>query len=248
MTEGVGYKAIAEAYRTKIESGELRPGDMLPSVKAIAREYGGVADTTVVRALRVLKMEGLTIPKSGVGTVVAGPVSESIATRVTRHATTGSAMARNESSRILSIGTVGADESIAGRMGVEPGTPVLKRHRVVSRHGVPVHLSTSYYPAYVAAATPELSNPVSTGGSRELAAERLGSPQKQVIEEVSARPATQDEKSALGLDGDPVYVLQTVRTVTLVDGRTVEVAVRVASSSTVLRWVTDLHPDEGSGH
>ncbi|MFD6372767.1 UTRA domain-containing protein [Streptomyces roseolus] len=112
----------------------------------------------------------------------------------------------------------------------------------MSRHGVPVHLSTSYYPAYVSAVAPELSDPVSTGGSRELAAERLGSEQKEVIQEVSARPATQEEKSALGLSGDPVYVLQTMRTVTLTDDRVVEVAVRVASSSTVVRWVTDLRP------
>ncbi|WP_435187022.1 GntR family transcriptional regulator [Streptomyces sp. bgisy126] len=238
----VGYEDIAAEYRKKIESGELSPGDMLPSVKALAREFGGVADTTVIRALRMLKLEGLTLPKPGVGTVVAGPVSESIATRVARHAATGSAMARNESSRILRIDTVGASESVASRMGVEPGTPVLMRHRVVSRRGVPVHLSTSYYPAYVSAVAPELSDPVSTGGSRELAAERLGSEQKEVIQEVSARPATQEEKSTLGLSGDPVYVLQTMRTVTLTDDRVVEVAVRVASSSTVVRWVTDLRP------
>ncbi|TGG76133.1 UTRA domain-containing protein, partial [Streptomyces albus] len=96
--------------------------------------------------------------------------------------------------------------------------------RVVSRGGVPVHLSSSYYSADVIEAVPELTEPVSTGGSRELAAERLGSPQARVLEEVTSRLATDPEKTALGLSGESVIVTQIVRTVHLADGRIVEVA------------------------
>jgi GntR family transcriptional regulator len=175
---------------------------------------------------------------------VAPPASTAISTRVALHAATGSALGNGEQSRILEVGTVGADALVAPRLEVEPGTPVHVRRRVVSRDGVPVHLSSSYYPAYVIAVTPELQEPVSTGASRELAAARLGSAQDQVLEEVTSRHATTAEKEALGLTTGEVVVTQVVRTVILEDGRVVEVAVKVAEGSTILRWTTSLRPQE----
>ncbi|MET9603376.1 hypothetical protein [Streptomyces sp. NPDC006459] len=66
-------------------------------------------------------------------------------------------------------------------------------------------MSSSYYPPYVIEVTPELTQPTTTGGSRELPAMRLGSPQDQVPEEVTSRMAAPSEKAALGLTtGDVV--------------------------------------------
>jgi GntR family transcriptional regulator len=243
MPETPGYAEIAEHFRRQIRDGTLRPGDTLPSFK-VASEQFGVAHTTVNRAYRALKMEGLTLAKTGVGTVVAGPVSNNIGTRVALHAATGSALDDGEVSRILEVGTTGADELVASRLDVAPGTPVQVRRRVVSRNGLPVHLSSSYYPAYVVAVTPELKEPVSTGASRELAASRLGVAQDQVLEEITSRMATASEKKALGLTAPDVVVTQVVRTVVLEDGRIVEVAVKVAEGSTILRWTTSLRPQE----
>lgn len=243
MPETPGYAEIAEHFRRQIRDGTLRPGDTLPSFKAASDQFG-VAHTTVNRAYRVLKMEGLTLAKTGVGTVVAGPVSHNIAARVALHGATGSALDGDEVSRILEVGTTGADELVASRLDVLPGTPVQVRRRVVSRNGLPVHLSSSYYPAYVVAVTPELKEPVSTGASRELAASRLGVAQDQVLEEVTSRLATSSEKKALGLTAADVVVTQVVRTVVLEDGRIVEVAVKVAEGSTILRWTTSLRPQE----
>lgn len=243
MRDTPGYSEIAQHFRRQIRDGTLRPGDTLPSFK-VASEQFGVAHTTVNRAYRVLKMEGLTLAKPGVGTVVAGPVSNNIGTRVALHAVTGRALDDGEVSRILEVGTTGADELVASRLDVPPGTPVQVRRRVVSRNGLPVHLSSSYYPAYVIAVTPELTEPVSTGASRELAASRLGVAQDQVLEEVTSRFATSSEKQALGLTAADVVVTQVVRTVMLEDGRVVEVAVKVAEGSTILRWTTSLRPQE----
>ncbi|TSB32383.1 GntR family transcriptional regulator [Streptomyces benahoarensis] len=243
MSENTGYSDIAAHYRRKIQSGELRPGDTMPSLRQVCEQFG-VAQTTANRAFRKLKMEGLTLAKPGVGTIVAGPISNNIGTRVLLHAATGKALDDGETSQILEIGTTGADELVAPRLDVAPGTPVHVRRRVVSRGGVPVHLSSSFYPAYVIAVTPELAEPVSTGGSRELAAERLGIAQDRVLEEVTSRHATEAEKRALGLTAGEVIVTQVVRTVTLVDGRVVEVAVKVAGGTSVLRWSTSLRPDQ----
>lgn len=233
-----GYAEIAAQIRRQIESGELRPGHRLPTLREVMQQHG-VAQQTASRAYRVLKAEGLTRATTGGGTVVADPGSDNVAARVRAWAATGRALSAREESRILEIATVGADATVAPRLDVDPGTPVTVRRRVVSRDGTPVHLSSSYYPPYVIEAVPELTEPVSTGGSRELAAERLGSPQKEVLEEVTSRLAGEMEKDALGLTGS-VIVTQVVRTVFLADGRIVEVAVKVCDGQTVLKWSTPL--------
>lgn len=239
MTDHTGYAEIANHFRRQIQDGTLAPGSTMPSLREICDQFG-VAQTTANRAYRALKSEGLTIPRPGVGTVVAGPISNNVSTRVKLHAATGKALGGGESSRIIEVGTVGADELVASRLEVTPGTPVHVRRRVVSRGDIPVHMSSSYYPGFVIEVTPELTTPVSTGGSRELAAERLGVPQAQVLEEVTSRLATEPERSALGLTAGDVIVTQVVRTVTLADGRVVEVAIKVTGGSTILRWTTEL--------
>ncbi|MGW6287364.1 GntR family transcriptional regulator [Streptomyces sp. NPDC055107] len=242
MPNTVGYAEIAANYRKQIQDGVLEPGTTMPSLRQVCERYG-VAQTTANRAYRVLKMEGLTMAKPGVGTVVVGPASNNIGTRVRLYEETGKALDGGESSRIFEVGTVGADELVAPRLDVTPGTPVHVRRRVVSRNGVPVHLSSSYYPAFVVAAAPELAEPVSTGGSRELAAARLGVAQHRVLEEVTSRLATSAEKEHLGLTAGDVVVSQIVRTVTLADDRVVEVAVKITGGATILRWSTSLAVD-----
>ncbi|MHB6912790.1 GntR family transcriptional regulator [Streptomyces sp. DB-54] len=242
MPNSTGYAEIAASYRQQIQDGVLKPGDTMPSLRQVCERYN-VAQTTANRAYRVLKMEGLTLARAGIGTVVAGPISNNIGTRVRLHEGTGKALGGGESSRILEVGTVGADELVSPRLEVAPGTPVHVRRRLVSRGGVPVHLSSSYYPAYVIAVAPELAEPTSTGGSRELAAARLGVAQDHVLEEVTSRLATESEKEHLGLTAGDVVVSQVVRTVTLTDDRVVEVAVKVVGGATILRWSTSLAGD-----
>jgi DNA-binding GntR family transcriptional regulator len=65
------YQQIAADLRARIESGDLAPGDMLPSITRLSQEYG-VAKGTAVKALDVLKREGLTRTVAGWGTFVAG--------------------------------------------------------------------------------------------------------------------------------------------------------------------------------
>lgn len=66
------YRQIVSDVRRRIEAGELRPGDRIPSARAITREWG-VAIATATKAHAALREEGLTVARPGVGTVVAGP-------------------------------------------------------------------------------------------------------------------------------------------------------------------------------
>jgi AcrR family transcriptional regulator len=66
------YRRIVEDVRRRIEAGELKPGDKVPSARQITGEWG-VAIATATKAHATMREEGLTIARPGVGTVVAGP-------------------------------------------------------------------------------------------------------------------------------------------------------------------------------
>ncbi|RDI49013.1 TetR/AcrR family transcriptional regulator C-terminal domain-containing protein [Nocardia mexicana] len=126
---GPPYLRIAAELRGRIESGELRPGDRLPSTRQLIRDRG-VAMATATKALSLLQREGLAEAVPGVGTVVrripslakqtpraAPPDSALTRQRIVR---TGIAVADAEGLRAVSMRRVGAE------LGV--GAMALYRH------------------------------------------------------------------------------------------------------------------------
>jgi AcrR family transcriptional regulator len=72
---------IVANIRRRIASGELKPGDRVPSTRQITRKWG-VAMATATRVLTALQQEGLVVARPGIGTVVASaPVSAVAAPR-----------------------------------------------------------------------------------------------------------------------------------------------------------------------
>ena len=63
-------REVAASLRGRITHGELRPGERLPSERALALRLG-VSRVTVVRALTRLRTEGLVVTRHGSGTFVA---------------------------------------------------------------------------------------------------------------------------------------------------------------------------------
>jgi AcrR family transcriptional regulator len=68
------YARIVAHIRSRIDSGELRPGDRVPSARQITREHG-VAIATATKVLAALTRAGLVTPVPGVGTVVRTPAA-----------------------------------------------------------------------------------------------------------------------------------------------------------------------------
>jgi GntR family transcriptional regulator len=63
------WQQLAGLLRARIESGELQPGDRIPSVVSLAQEYE-LAAGTVRKALAQLQHEGLVESRVGWGTFV----------------------------------------------------------------------------------------------------------------------------------------------------------------------------------
>src|SRR5690242_16813665 len=63
------YAQIAARLRVAIASGELKPGDGLPSVRQLAGKLR-INPATVVQAYRELEVEGLVSTRQGAGSFV----------------------------------------------------------------------------------------------------------------------------------------------------------------------------------
>ena len=73
--EGAAYRQLAGVLRKRISSGELAPGQRMPSEKDLHDEFG-LARETVRRAIGVLRNEGLVEVRHGHGTFVVETPSQ----------------------------------------------------------------------------------------------------------------------------------------------------------------------------
>lgn len=232
MPELPPFQVVAGHYRDLIRSGALAAGEALPSRRAMTEQHGQ-AGAAIDRAVGVLAREGLIVVNGPPKPVTVAEIPSrhtSLGDRLASVRATGNALGDSESSVIVAVGVVPCPPDVAVRLGIGAGEDVLHRKRVTSLDDHPAAMSVSYYPPEVSALTPELSSRASIpAGSRELACQRLGSPQRWARQEVIGRLSTREESELLGL---PAYamVLEVTRTVFVEDGRTVEVAVKTADA------------------
>lgn len=65
----MSYIEIAEDIVARIQAGEYKPGDRLPRTHELAELYS-VSDTTVYRAVSLLRFKGVVIGSQGRGVFV----------------------------------------------------------------------------------------------------------------------------------------------------------------------------------
>jgi len=142
------YLQIAAHFRDQIKRGQLQDGDRLPSVRQIVTQWD-VAHATAAKALTILRTEGLvtTIPGGAGGTIVSlGQVGNSPQDRLNAIRRWGKIYPHDEHARIVSASVVDAPQHVAEALGVDEGTPVIRRHRVTYRgDNEPVSASTSWF-------------------------------------------------------------------------------------------------------
>ncbi|MEV0530413.1 TetR/AcrR family transcriptional regulator C-terminal domain-containing protein [Kitasatospora sp. NPDC050463] len=130
------YARIAAELRHRIETGELRPGERVPSTRALTQRWG-VAMATATKALAVLRQEGLTRAVPGVGTVVcAAPRASRTAGRVTGRLADGPSEESAARRRLVRAGIAVADAEGAAaltmrRLAAELGTSAMSLYRHV---------------------------------------------------------------------------------------------------------------------
>jgi DNA-binding GntR family transcriptional regulator len=154
------YNDLLARLRARIVDGTYPPGSRLPSLSEMVKEFE-VSAITVRRALRELTYEGLIQGRQGLGVfvktrprihrVLAGDPNRSIGDEVGR----AGFVPRLEE---IDYRAVNAEDDIAARLGVRPGSTIFHHQKLTYASDEPVALHVLHLrPALARKLRPELS-------------------------------------------------------------------------------------------
>lgn len=256
------FRELAATLRDKITSRELEPGARLPTARDLASQHK-VALTTAVRAVELLREEGLVVTTHGRGSYVATrhEITRGDATRYAHPDPNGLAPNRKEAAQdghrdevdMSERSTVKATPELAQRLQVEEGDDLSQvRYRWIVG-GIPTQISTQWEPLDITQGTSaELPSPKDRGapaGHARFAA--IGWRITRVVEEYRTRMPLSEEADLLEIPtGTPVFVIKRISYAENGEGveRVNETADIIARGDrVVIRSESPVYsPDEGS--
>ena len=137
------YTQVADALRERIVKGAWPIGLQVPTLPALAQEFG-VALITVRQAVRVLRDEGLLIPEQGRGTFVRSKPETHPKMRVETSLPALAELYRKLSPRLIPL----AEGMATPRLDAEDGSPAPSYHFLRRVHAIDKQL-TSVISAYL---------------------------------------------------------------------------------------------------
>jgi GntR family transcriptional regulator len=232
------YQQIADDLRAKIEYGELRPGDQIPTQGELQRIYQA-STNTISDAVKRLVSLGIVQIRPGQGTFVVGAIDPWV---TTLSAPAGSGFGGGEGATYLSqVGEQHRSPRVSSpRVEVQvPSLEISLRLRiaadaqVVSRHQeryideTPWSLQTSFYPMEFALKAPKLlmAGDIPQGAMSYLE-EMLGAKQVGYRDWITARTPDLNEQGFFGIEHN-ARVFEIFRTAFDAAGSPVRVTVTV---------------------
>jgi GntR family transcriptional regulator len=204
------HRQIAAQLRARIHRGDWAPGERLPSIPAIATQYG-VAKQTVQRTIDQLRIEGLLITRPGSGTFVRG--TKRRLNRLSRgrygaqrgyHAE----LAARYRQHLIHVGHSPAPVDVAEALGVDAGADLIVRRHLVRTGDAPVEVGASWFrPADVRDTSIERPEVFGRPLYQEVEDE-TGRRYTSARDQITARLPTREEAELLQIRPDtPVLVL-----------------------------------------
>jgi GntR family transcriptional regulator len=140
---------VPKYYRLKRHLLEMTqtmpPGTPVPPERTLALDFD-TSRTTVRQALAELVVEGRLERIQGKGTFVAKPkVAQAL--QLTSYTEDMRAQGLEPTSRLLEIGYVSADDDLADRLVIKPGSRVLRIERLRMANGEPMAIETTHLSA-----------------------------------------------------------------------------------------------------
>ena len=221
---GPMYRQIADELRRKIDSGELAPGDQLPTEDELMEEYRA-SRNTVRGAIKHLASLGLVDTQHGKGTFVAEPVNPIVTTLTTDPGTgRGGGEGLVYTAEVARSGRVAstkptlvqvslASEVIADNLRIPVGAEVISRHEDRFVDGEPWSLQTSYYPKTLTTVAPRLLEAGDIEGGTVGYLASCGIRQAGFRDAIEMRPPEPAEIEFFGLPADGrIQVVEIFRT------------------------------------
>jgi GntR family transcriptional regulator len=141
------YIQIAEGLLKRIESGELLPGNRLPSERELSESLG-VTRMTLRQALELLQKQGLLERKQGVGTFVADLKIERQANHLVPFTKGMQKRGFKPGARLLALEQQLAEVSVAKVLHLPVSAPVYYLHRLRFINREPTMVEKIMFPAH----------------------------------------------------------------------------------------------------
>ena len=145
------YIRIKNSLHASIKSGELRPGDKLPSENELSLAHNA-SRITIRLALKELQTQGLIYSWQGKGTFVSQPAMGNIS-GIRSFSADARSKGLTPSSIILRSGEALPSPTVAEHLNIQQNEPIYILHRVRLLNDVPVvvehaHLPLSLFPGF----------------------------------------------------------------------------------------------------
>jgi GntR family transcriptional regulator len=228
------YRQVADELRAAIRRGQFQPGAPLPSQPDLARQYG-LNQTSINRAIAILRAEGLVRVEHGRGAFVQEIPAVKRVRRIPHGRSGGSSFGDEirkaglvPRSELADLATVPAPAEIADMLGVNAGDLLVRRTRHMFASDRPVQLAISYIPLAIAGSQDiALPDTGPTGLYQRLAAR--GHRVVRFVEDIEARQPRASESDFLRLtEAQPV--LEVARTAFDAENQPVEAVINVFPS------------------
>ena len=195
------YFQLKDIFHDKIESEELKEGDMIPSENELQQIYG-VSRATVRKAIELLVYEGLMNKKKGKGTFVKRPKIEEQLPVLKSF--TEEMCGRDAYKKVISVAYTKAPSEIRTRLKLPTDETVLSLKRLMVVEGISLGILHSFIPAKF-----ELSLDEDYTKSLYRILEKKGIRLKEAEQTIEVRMATREESRLLGLDAPwPTLVIR----------------------------------------
>ena len=213
------YQAVADNILEKIESGNYKPNERIPSEAELGELYG-VGRNTIRHALSELVKNGDLVTLHGVGTFVSDG---------SRHTKTAEYLygmsqelaerGHTVSSKVLEADIIPADAFLSRRLGVQLGAEVAFLSRLRLLDGEPVAIERAYLPHALCPGI--LDHDFSAESLYEVLSTEYNRRPHHAEQEIEGELATPQVAKLLKLE-QPAVVLVFHRETRLADGKVIE--------------------------
>ncbi len=212
------YQAMADSLLERIQSGEWKANQLVPSESELGAHYG-VGRNTVRHAIADLTSRGLLKTVQGVGSFVLGERVSKTAEYLLGFTQEMKMLGKQVGSRVLEAKIIPADPFLARRLQIQLGAEVVFLSRVRFMDGEPTAIERAYLPHEFCPGI--LAHDFSQTSLYQILADEYACRPDHAEQEIEASLATAQVADLLGLKL-PAVVFVFHRETRLADGHVIE--------------------------
>ena len=201
------YQQMIDELKKRIEAGEYKPGQVLPSETSFCEEFG-VSRITVRQAVQILTDEGVVVKRHGKGSFVSEKYGHT-SSRFIRFLEVCKEQGLSVYSHVLSVAETAATRDLIGTLELAYGESVIQVISMLYANYKPMVMVHGYYPADTFGFLTEAD--LENQDVHDLILKHTGiDTDIQCIykDRLSTAPANAEEAEHLAVSkGDPVFIL-----------------------------------------